>query len=89
MGALGSGRLADKYGRTRLQLFNTVPFVLGGLILTFSVDVWSMAFGRWLSGVGCGSAAVVVPLYIHEITSAKMQGVMQVSPTHRIHSSNR
>jgi MFS family permease len=73
---MSAGGISDKYGRMGTQLFNTVPFILGGLILTFSIDVWSMALGRFLSGIGCGIAAVFVPLYIQEVTSPSLQGIM-------------
>jgi len=79
IGALGPGSRASIYGRARLQLYNVVPLLLGGLILTFSVDVWSMALGRFLSGVGCGTAGVYVPLYIKEITAPSRQSVMSAT----------
>ncbi|MFN8209902.1 MAG: sugar porter family MFS transporter [Bacteroidales bacterium] len=73
-GAIVSGTLSDRFGRKRLLIVSALLFVtasLGtGAAWSFSVFV---AF-RILGGIGIGIASNISPLYIAEITPARLRG---------------
>lgn len=53
----------------------TVSFVLGSALETFAPNIGFMCFGRLVSGLGCGAAIVVVPIYIAEVAPPKEKGL--------------
>lgn len=48
-----------------------VVFVVGTVLQTAAYSVAQFAVGRFIVGLGVGSAAMVVPLYIGELAPAK------------------
>jgi MFS family permease len=46
-------------------------FVIGTVLQTAAYSVAQFAVGRFIVGLGVGSAAMVVPLYIGELAPAK------------------
>lgn len=70
VGALSASGVADKIGRYKTQLLTTIPFIVGSILMMKSTNRHEMAVGRFIEGFASGSAAVVVPLYIHEISDA-------------------
>ncbi|WQF84180.1 Putative major facilitator, sugar transporter, major facilitator superfamily [Colletotrichum destructivum] len=76
IGAVIAGITADKYGRKPAIWFASVLFTLGALIQATSYTVAQMAAGRLIIGFGVGSASMIVPLYIAEISPARFRGRM-------------
>ncbi len=74
VGALLSGALSDKFGRKRLLILAGLMFTLSavgtGLAWSFT---WFNVF-RWLGGVGIGLASNLSPMYIAEISPARIRG---------------
>lgn len=73
-GALIAGKLSDLLGRKKLLLYCAFLFALTGL-----GTGWANSFNffigfRLLSGVAVGSAALVCPMYIAEISPSPMRG---------------
>lgn len=58
-GAVIAGGTADKYGRKPAIWFASVLFTLGALIQATSYTIAQMAAGRFLIGLGVGSASTV------------------------------
>ncbi len=76
LGCLMAGAASDRFGRQKVLV--TASFFL----LACSVGcglAWSPAsliFFRWIGGVGVGIASMVCPLYISEISPARLRGRM-------------
>ncbi|RFU32759.1 hypothetical protein B7463_g3576, partial [Scytalidium lignicola] len=76
IGAVIAGLLADRFGRKICILFAAVLFTLGAVIQASSFSLIQMATGRAVIGLGVGSAAMIVPVYIAEISPARHRGRM-------------
>lgn len=74
LGAITSGIFSDRFGRKRLLLFSALLFTLSamgtGAVSNFSLFI----FYRVLGGIGIGLASNLSPMYIAEISPAKMRG---------------
>ncbi|KAH6995121.1 general substrate transporter [Ilyonectria destructans] len=75
-GAIIAGVTADKYGRKPAIWFASVLFTIGALVQATSFSIAQMCVGRILVGLGVGSASMIIPLYIAEISPAKYRGRM-------------
>ncbi|KAF2154548.1 general substrate transporter [Myriangium duriaei CBS 260.36] len=75
-GALFAGFTADKYGRKLGIYVGCFVFVVGAVIQAASYSLAQMSVGRFVIGLGVGSAAMIVPLYIGELAPAKYRGTM-------------
>jgi len=73
-GSLGSGRLADKYGRRRLMLLISGLFILGTVIATCATTVQTILAGRLIIGLAIGIGSYTAPLYIAEIAPFELRG---------------
>ena len=67
VGAVIAGITSDKYGRRPAIWFASVLFTLGAIVQSTSFGVIQMYIGRFLIGLGVGSASMIVPLYIAEV----------------------
>ncbi|KAF4999550.1 hypothetical protein FDECE_11471 [Fusarium decemcellulare] len=76
IGAIFAGATADRYGRKVAIYVGCVLFTLGAIIQAASFSVVQMTVGRLVVGFGVGSAAMIVPLYIAEVSPAKYRGRM-------------
>ncbi|XP_024907054.1 solute carrier family 2, facilitated glucose transporter member 8 isoform X2 [Pteropus alecto] len=74
-GVLG-GWLVDRAGRKLSLLLCTVPFVIGFAVITAAQDVWMLLGGRLLTGLACGIASLVAPVYISEIAYPEVRGLL-------------
>ncbi|XP_007942509.1 solute carrier family 2, facilitated glucose transporter member 8 [Orycteropus afer afer] len=75
-GGLLGGWLVDCAGRKLSLLLCTVPFVAGFAIITAAQDVWMLLVGRLLTGLACGIASLVAPVYISEIAYPAIRGLL-------------
>src|SRR5512135_67379 len=76
IGAAFAGRLADHLGRRRLIIIAAVVFTAGSLLAAFAPTVWVLIAARFVIGLGVGSAALVVPLYLSEIAPTEVRGAI-------------
>eukprot|EP01024_Parvocaulis_polyphysoides_P048192 TRINITY_DN45779_c0_g1_i4.p2 TRINITY_DN45779_c0_g1~~TRINITY_DN45779_c0_g1_i4.p2 ORF type:complete len:474 (-),score=75.77 TRINITY_DN45779_c0_g1_i4:1215-2636(-) len=80
VGALGAGSVADITGPKKALLINCILFIIGGLISTFSIvgkiGVIMFSVGRFVSGIGAGTASLVAPRFITEISPIHLRGVI-------------
>lgn len=65
-----------------------VVFVVGTVLQTAAYSVPQFAVGRFIVGLGVGSAAMVVPLYIGELAPAKYRQSSQVASVPNIADSH-
>ncbi|KAL8859929.1 MAG: hypothetical protein Q9178_003476 [Gyalolechia marmorata] len=75
IGALSAGPSCNRYGRLLTMRTTTISFVLGSALETFASNIPMLCFGRLVSGLGCGAAIVVVPIYIAEAAPPKEKGL--------------
>jgi len=78
VGGIVAGWLADKYGRTIVMMGNNFFFILGSLLLGFSVSPTMLAIARVVVGVGAGISTVVMPMYLGEISPTNYRGAIGV-----------
>ncbi len=77
IGGFGSGVLADWRGRKFVLGVADVIFIVGAVMQTVSFGhgaYWIMAVGRLVIGFAVGFAALIVPLYIGELSPTAIRG---------------
>lgn len=74
IGSLLFSRLSDVLGRRRTLALVNACNLLATIVLTTAPTLWMVIAGRILVGLGAGSATVVVPTYIAEISRARVRG---------------
>jgi MFS transporter, SP family, arabinose:H+ symporter len=75
-GALISGRPADRYGRKPILFIIAALYVITAIGSALAGNVTSFIIFRFLGGIGVGASSVVAPMYIAEISPAKIRGRM-------------
>ncbi|KAI5458946.1 general substrate transporter [Mariannaea sp. PMI_226] len=76
IGAIFAGATADRYGRKVAIYVGCTLFTIGAILQATSFSLAQMTVGRLVVGFGVGSAAMIVPLYIAEVSPAKYRGRM-------------
>ena len=74
IGALVSGRLSQRCGRSHSLILSGLIFLVSSLWTAISGDYWSFVSSRVLGGIGIGVASGIAPLYIAEIAPPKHRG---------------
>eukprot|EP00559_Dactyliosolen_fragilissimus_P003425 CAMPEP_0184858844 /NCGR_PEP_ID=MMETSP0580-20130426/3880_1 /TAXON_ID=1118495 /ORGANISM="Dactyliosolen fragilissimus" /LENGTH=714 /DNA_ID=CAMNT_0027355169 /DNA_START=2155 /DNA_END=4299 /DNA_ORIENTATION=- len=75
-GANIAGNLADTRGRRGALLINTWLFLLGGLIQTLAIDMFSIIIARFIIGFASGFSSVLVPIYLGELAPPTLRGML-------------
>jgi sugar porter (SP) family MFS transporter len=75
-GALISGRPADRFGRKPILFLIAGLYVVTAVGSALANNVSSFILFRFLGGIGVGASSVVAPMYIAEISPAKIRGRM-------------
>ena len=73
-GATLGGYVGDRYGRRKALFGAAILFCIAALIAAFAGHLWQLLASRALAGIAAGSATVVAPLYIAEISPAHVRG---------------
>ena len=76
IGALIAGTPADKYGRKPILFMIAGLYVLTAVGSALAGNVSMFIIFRFLGGIGVGASSVVAPMYIAEISPAKIRGRM-------------
>ena len=76
IGALIAGTPADKYGRKPILFIIAGLYVLTAVGSALAGNVSLFIVFRFLGGIGVGASSVVAPMYIAEISPAKIRGRM-------------
>lgn len=74
LGAWLGGRLADRWGRTRVMFLGAVLFFASSVLSGIAFGVWDLIAWRFMAGLGIGIASVIAPAYIAEIAPARIRG---------------
>jgi MFS transporter, SP family, arabinose:H+ symporter len=75
-GALISGRPADRFGRKPILFVIAALYVITAIGSAFAGNVTTFIIFRFLGGIGVGASSVVAPMYIAEISPARIRGRM-------------
>ncbi len=75
MGALFSGGLSDKFGRKRLLILAATLFTVTSIGTAMSHAFTTFVYWRLTGGVAIGMASSLSPMYIAEISPAKLRGM--------------
>jgi sugar porter (SP) family MFS transporter len=74
IGASISGILSDRYGRKTVLSAAAVLFFISALLSALPEVLWHFVGARFIGGIAIGMASPVSPVYIAEISPAKMRG---------------
>ena len=75
-GAITGGQMADQRGRRGALLIATWTFLLGGLLQTFALDMFTIVISRFIIGFASGYSTVLVPIYLGELAPPTMRGML-------------
>lgn len=76
LGAMVSGYFAKELGRRRSIMMAAILFLIGTLAAAFAPNLHSVVLGRLLMGLAIGISAMVVPMYLSEVSPAKVRGTI-------------
>lgn len=76
MGAVVSGFFAKELGRRRSIIMTAILFSIGTLAAAFAPSLLSVVLGRLLMGLAIGVSAMVVPMYLSEVSPARVRGTI-------------
>jgi len=76
LGAFGTGRPADWWGRRPVLTVLAVMFLISAVGCALAWNWYALLFFRFLGGVAVGAASVVCPMYITEIAPPKHRGLL-------------
>jgi SP family sugar:H+ symporter-like MFS transporter len=74
VGAYLAGRLADRWGRTRVMVLASLLFSISALGSGFAFGAWELILWRLVGGLGVGAASVIAPAYIAEVAPPSIRG---------------
>ena len=74
IGAMGVGKPSDVYGRKRLLTLSAIFFFISAVGSGYAPTFSQFVLYRLLGGIGMGMASTLSPMYIAEISPAKMRG---------------
>lgn len=75
-GSIFSGPFSDQKGRKPTILMADVSFIIGAVIMGVSPNIWVLMLGRFVVGLGVGSAAMIVPVYLAESAPKDLRGTI-------------
>jgi hypothetical protein len=75
-GAITGGQMADQRGRRGALLIATWTFLFGGILQTFSLDMFTIIVSRFIVGFASGYSSVLVPIYLGELAPPTMRGML-------------
>ena len=74
LGALGTGPLAERWGRKKMLLFAAILFAVSSVLTGWAWSFNDFILWRMVGGVAIGMAAALSPVYIAEVAPAEYRG---------------
>jgi sugar porter (SP) family MFS transporter len=74
LGAVLSGACSDFWGRRGVLMVSAVLFLASSVVCALPRNVTELMTGRFLAGLGVGAVSLLSPMYIAEISPAKIRG---------------
>ena len=76
LGAAGAGPLSDRFGRKKVLVLSAVFFFVSAVGTAVPQTITTFILYRILGGLGVGAASITSPMYIAEISPARIRGRM-------------
>ena len=74
LGALVSGRLNDRFGRRLIYMFDVALFIVLGVLLAVSQEIWQLAALRFLIGIAIGFDMPTGSSMLAEFSPRRLRG---------------
>jgi SP family arabinose:H+ symporter-like MFS transporter len=71
-----SGPLSDRFGRKKLLMAAAILYTISAVGSALASSFWFLVVARMIGGLGVGTSLILAPMYIAEISPAKMRGRM-------------
>jgi sugar porter (SP) family MFS transporter len=81
LGAYGSGKVSDIYGRRTILLSAAVCFIVGTLASALAMTISMLVIGRAILGLAIGMTSFTAPLYISEVAPKENRGSLVILNT--------
>ncbi|PSS36600.1 Monosaccharide-sensing protein [Actinidia chinensis var. chinensis] len=75
-----SGPVSDSLGRRPMMIISSILYLLSGLVMLWSPNVYVLLMARLLDGFGIGLAVTLVPVYISETAPPEIRGLLNTLP---------
>ena len=69
-----AGSMADYFGRKSVVIASSLAFIIGAVLMALSRDFRLLLVGRFIVGLGVGSASLIVPIYLAECAPTEHRG---------------
>jgi len=76
LGAAGAGPLSDRFGRKKALIVSALLFFISAVGTALPRTLTAFILYRILGGLGVGAASIISPMYIAEISPARIRGRM-------------
>ncbi|MEN6427709.1 MAG: sugar porter family MFS transporter [Phycisphaerales bacterium] len=76
LGAAGAGPLSDRFGRKKALIVSAILFFISAVGTAVPRTLTTFILYRILGGLGVGAASIISPMYIAEISPARVRGRM-------------
>ncbi len=76
LGVIIAGKLSDQFGRKAVLLLSAVFFSGSGIGCMLAENISQLIWYRIIGGIGIGTASVISPLYISEISVSRYRGTL-------------
>jgi SP family arabinose:H+ symporter-like MFS transporter len=73
-GAMAAGWLSDRFGRRRVLMACALLFALSGLGAALPHNLIQFTAARFAGGIAVGAASLLAPIYIAEVSPARIRG---------------
>jgi len=71
-----AGPLSDRFGRRIILRYAAVLYAVSAIASAFAPTFWVLVVARMIGGLGVGASLILAPMYISEISPAKIRGTM-------------
>lgn len=75
-GAMFAGYLSDRFGRKKILLITAILFAVSSVGSAVPTNLTEFVLARFVGGLGVGAASILSPLYISEISPARIRGTL-------------
>jgi facilitated trehalose transporter len=80
-GGFVGGPLLEALGRKTTIVATAIPFMAGGLLVTFAQDAYTIYAGRGITGFCIGIVSLSLPVYLAEAIHPEVRGTLGLLPT--------